>query len=77
MPDLSLASVSELIEELLNRCDDGVLLLRKKLPSGQHVYKSRSRGPIESVVFLLAQEKEFLIRDYNETDEKPEPWEEF
>lgn len=75
--NLTLATVNELIEELLNRCDDGVVILRKNLPSGQRIYKSRNKGSLESTVFLLTQEREFLIRDYNEKDESPEPWEEF
>lgn len=75
--DIKLASIHELIEETLNRCDDGVILVQKNLPNGQKVYKSRSKGSLESTVFLLAQEQEFLIRAYNEKDETPEPWEEF
>lgn len=77
MSDLSLATVDELIVELAGRVDNLVVLAAKDLSDGESAYKTRYKGKVAYSVFLMAQAQAQLLREFDESEEPLEVWEQF
>lgn len=80
--ELELATIDQIFDELEKRCDNIVVVMRKQvdqegwLHGYKYLHPQSEPNAIETLCFMLDHTKHKLLKEYEESNREPEPWEE-